>query len=56
MNKKIGFMSKEETKHVKCNVCAKKWHVEEALFCTRCGSKLELSKVESTRTGMGFLQ
>ena len=54
MNKKIGGMSREETKFVKCIVCAKKWHVEEALFCTRCGSKLDLSKVKLSR--MGLLQ
>ncbi|MGR6899579.1 hypothetical protein [Rummeliibacillus sp. BSL5] len=52
MGKKIGVMSKEETKHVKCNTCAKNRHVEEALFCTRCGSKLDLSKIESSKTGI----
>ncbi|MGR6896967.1 hypothetical protein [Rummeliibacillus sp. BSL5] len=50
MKKKIAGMSKEETKHVKCSVCAKNWHIEEALFCTRCGSKLNLSKIESSKT------
>lgn len=39
--------SYEETKFVKCEGCGKGSHVEKALFCNRCGSKLDLSKVES---------
>lgn len=31
-----------ETMQCKCNVCSKEFHIEEALYCTRCGSKLEL--------------
>lgn len=35
-----------ETMQCKCTVCRKEFHVEEALFCTLCGTKLNLSKAE----------
>lgn len=49
--KKIGIVG-EETKLVKCDVCGKGSHIEEALFCTRCGSKLDLTKVISRKANL----
>lgn len=33
-----------ETMQCKCIVCRKELHVEEALYCTRCGTKLNLEQ------------
>lgn len=34
------MVRKEETKLCECNECGKDRHVEEAVYCTRCGTKL----------------
>lgn len=49
MKKKTNRMG-EETMQCKCNVCKKEMHCEEAIYCTRCGTKLDLEKAIS-RTG-----
>ena len=43
----------EETLQCKCDVCSKEYHIEEARFCTRCGTKLVLENAIS-RTGHHF--
>jgi len=32
---------KQEYKFSPCNVCNKKEHIIEAIYCARCGTKLE---------------
>lgn len=49
MKRKIAGMYEEETKSVKCNVCGKCKHREVALFCARCGTKLDLSNIDSIK-------
>jgi len=34
---------KKEIKFSPCNVCNKKSHVIEAIYCARCGTKLDTS-------------
>lgn len=46
MEKKTKQMGKETMK-CKCNVCSKYFHIEEAKFCTRCGTELDLSMAVS---------
>lgn len=31
-----------ETMQCKCKVCSKEFHIPEAKYCTRCGTKLDL--------------
>ena len=40
----------EETMECKCSVCRKELHIEEAIFCTRCGTRLNLEQAVK-RTG-----
>lgn len=34
---------KQEVKFSPCNVCDKKEHIIEAIYCSRCGTKLDAS-------------
>ena len=36
-------MKKVETKHVKCTVCGRTEHEQDALYCEQCGTKLNLN-------------
>ncbi len=42
-----------ETMQCKCNVCRKELHIEEAKYCTRCGTELNLNQT-IRRTGHHF--
>ena len=35
------YTREDETKYCLCPVCGKDHHIEEARFCTICGTKLE---------------
>jgi len=37
-----------ETMQCKCKVCSKEFHIPEAKYCTRCGTKLKLNIVTRT--------
>lgn len=36
--------SKERTMQCTCSVCKTEFHIEKAKYCSRCGTKLDLTK------------
>lgn len=47
VRKARSAMMGPETMHCRCNVCSKTYHIEEAKYCTRCGTELDLDKAIS---------
>lgn len=43
-----------ETMQCECNVCRKGMHIEEARYCTRCGTKLNLEQAISKKDHLHF--